>query len=54
MIKNWKLGTKMIAAFGLVASIALGLSLLGYYGLVQMSEHLDEVGRCGCPALKPC
>ena len=52
MIKNWKLGTKMIAAFGLVASIALGLSLLGYYGLVQMSEHLDEVGEVRMPSIE--
>ena len=52
MIKNWKLGTKMIAAFGLVASIALGLSLLGYYGLVQMNEHLDEVGEMRLPSVQ--
>ena len=50
MIKNWKLGTKMLAAFGLVASIALGLSLLGYYGLVQMTEHLYEIGEVRMPS----
>ena len=39
-----------MAAFGLVASIALGLSLLGYYGLAQMGEHLDAIGEVRMPS----
>jgi len=37
MCKNLKLETKMMAAFGLMASIVLGLGLVEYYCL----ERLD-------------
>ena len=52
MLKNQKLGVKMMAAFGLVAAIALGLGLLGYYGLVQMEKHVDEIGVVRMPSVE--
>ena len=52
MLKNQKLGVKMMAAFGLVAAIALGLGLLGYYGLVQMAQRVDEIGVVRLPSVE--
>ena len=52
MFKNLKLGTKMMAAFSLVASIALGLALVGYFGLSQMDKHLVEVGEVRLPSVE--
>ena len=50
MFKNLKIRSKLMAAFGLVASIAMGLGLLGYYGLAQMDEHLDEIAEVRMPS----
>ena len=52
MLTNLKLGTKMMAAFSLVASIALGLGLLGYYGLVKSEAQIDEVGKVRLPSVE--
>ena len=52
MLKNLKLGAKMMTAFGLVATITLGLGLLGYYGLVQSEKHIDEVGVVRLPSVE--
>jgi len=52
MFKNLKLATKMIMAFGVVAAIALGLGLTGYYGAVKSDEAIEDIGMVRLPSVQ--
>src|SRR4030042_5098395 len=51
MVKNMKLGTKMISSFSVVALITLLLGLVGYYGATQGVKAINELGTVRLPGV---
>ena len=51
-IANLKIGTRLLTGFGTIAAIALALGLTGYYGAVNSSRTVMEVGTNRLPSLK--
>lgn len=52
MLKNLKLGAKLMLGFSTVALITLFLGLLGFYGAVKNDEAMYEVGEVRLPSVK--
>ncbi|MRS11957.1 MAG: hypothetical protein EG823_02655 [Actinobacteria bacterium] len=51
VFKNWSIGVKLIVSFLTVAAIALLITGVGYFGMQQIMESLDEIGGIRMPAL---
>ena len=51
-IANLKIGTRLLTGFGTIAAIALALGLTGYYGAVNSSRTVMEIGQNRLPSLK--
>jgi len=51
MLKNLKLGTKMIGGFSIVASIVLVVAFFGWDGAGRMEGHIHSLGRVTLPAV---
>jgi methyl-accepting chemotaxis protein len=51
MIKNLAIGTKLVAAFLIVAAIALGIGIVGYRATGDLGEHLKEVADVRLPSV---
>jgi len=52
MLKSMKLRTKLYLGFGCMGAIALLLGLVGYYGTVQSSEAIAEIGEVRLPSVQ--
>ena len=52
MFKNMKLSTKLYLGFGCMGAIALLLGLVGYYGAVQSSDAIAEIGDVRLPSVQ--
>jgi methyl-accepting chemotaxis protein len=52
MFSNLKLSTKLIAGFIIVAVITLVVGCIGWYGVTQLSGHLDEIGVVRLPSIE--
>ncbi len=52
MLRTMKLGTKMICAFLLMAAITLGLGGIGYWGAVESSRAVGELGLNRMPSVE--
>ena len=52
MFKSMKLRTKLYLGFGCMGAIALLLGLVGYYGTVQSSEAIAEIGEVRLPSVQ--
>ncbi|CAG0960613.1 partial Methyl-accepting chemotaxis protein McpU, partial [Anaerolineae bacterium] len=52
MFKNMKLSTKLYLGFGCMGAIALLLGLAGYYGAVQSSDAIAEIGDVRLPSVQ--
>jgi len=51
MLKNIKLGSKLIGGFILVALITLVVGFIGYRGVNKLDASLDEVGKIRMPSV---
>lgn len=51
MLKNMKLGTKLLFSFSCVAVITLLLGLVGFFGAVQGDRSITEIGLVRLPAV---
>ena len=51
MLKNMKLGAKMIGGFTVVAAIVLVVGFFGWSGAGQMADQVDQVGNVSLPAV---
>lgn len=52
MIRNLKLGTKLMLGFSLVALITLFLGMSGYYGAYRSNSAIEETATVRLPAVK--
>ncbi len=52
MKAKWTIGKKLITGFMSVAAVTALLAIIGYYGLVQMEESIDEIGMVRLPSLQ--
>ncbi|MFU8819252.1 MAG: methyl-accepting chemotaxis protein [Desulfurivibrio sp.] len=52
MLKNVKLGTKMLGGFAVVAAIILVVGLFGWRGAIQLDGHVAEIGTVRLPSIK--
>jgi methyl-accepting chemotaxis protein len=51
MLRNVKLGTKLMLGFSVVAAITLLLGITGYYGAVKNDRALEEIGFVRLPGV---
>ena len=51
-MKNLKLGVKLIGGFSLVALIVLMVSVFGIMGLMEVNDHVDEIGHEILPSIE--
>jgi methyl-accepting chemotaxis protein len=51
MLKNMRLGTKMIGGFSIVAAIVLVVAFFGWNGAGSMEGHVNTLGRVALPAV---
>jgi methyl-accepting chemotaxis protein len=49
---NLSLSKKMILGFGLMAKIAVVLGAIGFYGIMNADEHMDEIGAVRYPSVE--
>ena len=49
MLRNMRLGAKLLCSFGLVAAIALILGLLGYFGVARSLAIIEDLGQVQLP-----
>ncbi|MFW5744902.1 MAG: HAMP domain-containing methyl-accepting chemotaxis protein, partial [Spirochaetota bacterium] len=52
MLKNMKLGTKLIGGFVLVAAIVLVVGFFGWNGARQLQGQIDEIGKVRLPSVE--
>ncbi len=52
MLKNLKLGAKLMLGFSIVALITLFLGLLGFYGATKNDESMHEIGVVRLPSVQ--
>ena len=52
MLKNMKLGTKLIGGFVIVALIVLVVGFFGWNGAQQLQGHIDEIGEVRLPSIE--
>ena len=52
MLKNFKLGAKMLGGFTLVAAIIVVVGLFGLRGANQLNSHVHEIGEVNLPSIK--
>ncbi len=52
MLKNMKLGTKLMLAFMSIAAITLILGVVGYYGAIQSGNSINEIGAVRLPSVE--
>ncbi len=52
MLKNMKLGTKLIGGFVLVALIVLVVGFFGWNGAQQLQGHIEEIGEVRLPSIE--
>jgi len=52
MLKNVKLGTKLIGGFIAVALIVLVVGFFGWNGAQQLQGHIDEIGEVRLPSIE--
>lgn len=52
MLKNMKIGTKLILAFCLLSAIALIIGILGYWDMKDIDNNLNEIANNRLPSLK--
>ncbi len=52
MFSNMKLSTKLIAAFCGVALITLIVGIIGFYGIGQLDDRIEEVGQVRLPSVQ--
>ncbi|TYT74015.1 methyl-accepting chemotaxis protein [Desulfobotulus mexicanus] len=52
MQDSWTIGKKLIAAFTSLTVIVLFLGIIGYYGLTQMENSIDEIGEVRLPSVQ--
>ncbi|WP_297426417.1 methyl-accepting chemotaxis protein [Clostridium sp.] len=51
MLRNMKLSSRIIGGFILVSIITLMVGMCGWYGIVQLTEHIKEVGQVRMPSI---
>jgi len=51
MIKNMKIGTKLVLSFCLVSLIALLIGVVGYTGIGKVDEAMDEIASVRMPSV---
>jgi methyl-accepting chemotaxis protein len=49
---KWTIGKKLVVGFSSVAVIVLLLGILGFYGLTQMEQSIDEIGEVRLPGIQ--
>ena len=49
---NLSLAKKMVIGFGLMAKIAVVLGAIGFYGIMNADEHMDEIGVVRYPSVE--
>lgn len=52
MFKNFKMGTKLIVAFIIVAVITLIVGVIGFYGANSLDAHLHEISEVRLPSIQ--
>ncbi|MFW6312318.1 MAG: HAMP domain-containing methyl-accepting chemotaxis protein [Spirochaetota bacterium] len=52
MLKNMKLGVKMLGGFIIVAAIVLALGVISWNGANQMNDAIDEIGIVRLPSVR--
>ena len=52
MMKNVKLGVKLIGGFSVVALIVLVVGIFGWTGAVQLNHHVEEIGEVRLPSIE--
>jgi methyl-accepting chemotaxis protein len=52
VMKNMKLGTKIMLGFMAVAVITLALGILGYYGAAKNNQTIEEIGVVRLPSVE--
>lgn len=50
--KNMKISKKLILSFLIVALIAAGIGLLGYTGIINIEEQVEEIGHVRLPSIE--
>ena len=51
MSQRMSLSTKLIGSFVIVALITLGVGTVGYVGVVQLGDHVHEIGEVRLPSI---
>ncbi len=51
-MKNLKLGSKLIGGFAVVAAIVLAVGVVGFIGILQMQDHIREIGDVRLPSIE--
>ncbi|MEI2771878.1 MAG: methyl-accepting chemotaxis protein [Candidatus Competibacter sp.] len=51
-ITNLKIGIRLGISFGFIAAIALALGLAGYYGILESSRAIEEIGIVRLPGVQ--
>lgn len=52
MFKNFKIGTKLIVAFIIVAVITMIVGVIGFYGASSLDAHLHEISEVRLPSIQ--
>lgn len=52
MFKKFRIGTKLITAFIIVAVITLVVGGIGFYGVSNLDKHLNEIGEVRLPSIQ--
>src|SRR5713226_6051011 len=45
MMKNWKIGTRLMAGFGVLIALLVGVGWLGLDRMSQMNDNLDAIAK---------